>query len=156
MNHAQYEITWKIRRIFKLLAAMSDNYLAPLGITAPERAVLEYLFKWGKVSVPQMARLFYVSRQNIQVRINALTKKGLVEAKENPVHKRSSLIALSSKGRELFETIQQHEADLLSEVFTGISEQEQKQTDQILTALTDNLLVIISEEQTNAPKYKNE
>lgn len=149
MSHAQYEFTWKVRRIFKLLAAMSETYLAPHGITAPERAVLEYLSKWGDASVPTIARLFYVSRQNIQVRINGLQKKGLVETKPNPAHKRSVLITLSEKGSSLFASIQTHEAALISELFTGISDKERQQADTTLTTLTNNLLTKISEDNND-------
>ena len=39
----EYGVTWLVRRLFRAMADKADDYLADLGITAADRAVLEFL-----------------------------------------------------------------------------------------------------------------
>lgn len=146
-NH--YQLTWKVRRLFKLLAGVSDIYLNKMGLRAQERAVIEHLHNWGDSSVPQIARLFYVSRQNIQMRVNALLDKGLVEKVPNPAHQRSVLLSLTQKGKELFGEIQKIECDLIEDLFEGISDDEAHAANITLGQLADNLTKKLSEDSDN-------
>lgn len=139
MRGQDYELTWKVRRCFKLLGAMADGYLVPYGITAPERAALEFIDSWGPMSVPELARSFLVTRQNIQVRVNALIRKGLLEKKPNPAHARSSLLVMTKAGNRLFSQIKQAETTLIGDVFEGISPDEIESASQTLSHLIDNI-----------------
>lgn len=145
----QYQLTWKVRRLFKLLAATADIYLTDMGIRAHERAVMEHLHNWGDSSVPQIARLFYVSRQNIQVRVNSLIKKGLLEKKQNPAHQRSVLLGLTDKGKQLFADIQETEAKLMADIFHNIPQNDINRASITLSKLADNLTDKLSEEPEN-------
>ncbi|NVJ96639.1 MAG: MarR family transcriptional regulator [Alphaproteobacteria bacterium] len=139
MRDAKYELTWKIRRTFKLLGALADQYLEKHGISASERAVMEFISSWGPSSVPDLARNFYVSRQNIQVRVNGLMKKGLMEKHVNPAHKKSSLIALSVRGTDLFAAIKTEENGIISGIFSSISDNEVAAATQTINKLIDSL-----------------
>ncbi len=65
-------------------------------LQASQRAVLEFLSQQQAQIVPQIAREISVSRQHIQTVVNDLLALGLIEAVENPTHKRSSLIQLTN------------------------------------------------------------
>lgn len=134
-----YELTWKIRRSFKLLASFADSYLEPYGIVAGERAVMEFIQGGGPKSVPDIARSFHVSRQNIQIRVNGLVKKGLLERHDNPAHKRSPLIALSNMGHDIFQTIREEEQHRIGRLFDGISNEAVAQASGVLSRLIDRL-----------------
>ncbi len=138
-QNANYELTWKIRRSFKLLASFADTYLQPYGIVAGERAVMEFIDSWGPKSVPDLARSFHVSRQNIQIRVNGLVEQGLLERHDNPAHKRSSLIALSSTGQDMFHTIRKEEQHHIARLFDGISNEDVAQAGSVLSRLIDSL-----------------
>lgn len=139
MRGPEYELTWKIRRTFKLLAALADQYLDEHGISASERAVLEFLDSWGPSSVPDLARNFYVSRQNIQVRVNGLLKKGLLEKRANPAHKKSALIALAPQGNSLFANIKAQEKAIIGNLFSDISENDVQMATNTINKLIDKL-----------------
>lgn len=109
-----YPVIWKIRRVFQQLRNISDAMLEDLGINASQRAVLEVLSSEEPLSVPQMAKQLRVSRQHIQVLVNELLAKKLVDSGENPAHKRSPLISISKAGQELFSSITGREQELLS------------------------------------------
>ena len=134
-----YEITWLIRRVFRALAARADQYLAESGLTAAERAVLEFLHPDQALSVPAIARRYDVSRQHIQVTVNGLIDKGLVRRGENPRHKRSALIRLTGEGQNLFVRIRDNEAQIITALFAGITDPDLEATHRTLRTLYTNL-----------------
>jgi DNA-binding MarR family transcriptional regulator len=117
-----YEITWLVRRLFRAMGARANQYLADAELTAKDRAVMEFLYASDPLSVPDIARRYNVSRQHIQVTVNALLAKGLLRSVENPNHKRSRLVRLSALGRDAFEEIRRNELALISAAFDGISD----------------------------------
>jgi DNA-binding MarR family transcriptional regulator len=116
----QYEVTWLIRRLFRAMAQLADGYLQAHGLSAADRAVLEFLYPDEALSVPEIAVRYQVSRQHIQVTVNALLEDGFLESRPNPRHKRSPLFALSQVGRDLFHRIRAAEAELLETLFADI------------------------------------
>ncbi len=131
----EYEIIWKVRRLFRTLAEKSDQVLKPLGLTAADRAVLEFLYPDRALTVPQMARRFQVSRQHIQVTANKLKDLGLLMTEENPDHARSNLIRLTEAGQMRFSAIKDLENDIVLEIFEGIQGGEKMIVDRVLESL---------------------
>lgn len=123
-----YQITWLIRRLFRAMGQAANERLGPLGITAADRAVLEFLHPDRKLSVPEIAECYQVTRQHIQVTINSLLEKGLVQSRTNPRHKRSPLMVLSRKGRNLFERILREDVAMIDRWFSDIPVADCKQT----------------------------
>lgn len=134
-----YEVTWMIRRVFRAMAATADRYLAESGLSAAERAVMEFLFPEEALSVPDIARRHNVSRQHIQVTVNSLLDKGLARQVDNPRHKRSRLIHLTDAGRATFTRIRRDERRVIDEVFAGIGEADLEATRRTLSTLLHNL-----------------
>lgn len=130
-----YEVTWLIRRLFRAMGAQADDYLADTGLTAADRAVMEFLYPLEQLSVPDLARRYDVSRQHIQVTVNGLVSKGLARSIPNPKHKRSRLIRLSSLGRDGFKEIRRNETAVVQHLFDGISDDALDTTQATLTAL---------------------
>lgn len=119
-----YEITWLVRRLFRAMGARADQYLASLGISAADRAVMEFLHPDQALSVPAIASRYQVSRQHIQVTVNRLLESGHVQTTVNPRHKRSPLIMLTRKGSDLFSGIREQEREFLDEWFDGIAHEQ--------------------------------
>ena len=101
------------RALFHRLGAAADEVHRASGVTAGPRAVLQDLHQNGPRTVPAMARARPVSRQHIQVLVNALLERGAVELLPNPAHARSKLVALTDAGLALFNAIRQREAEVL-------------------------------------------
>jgi DNA-binding MarR family transcriptional regulator len=134
-----YEVTWLIRRLFRAMAARADQYLAEAELTAADRAVMEFLTTSDALSVPEIARLYNVSRQHIQVTVNALLSKGLLRSIDNPKHKRSRLVRLSSLGRDSFAEIRRNETTLIEEVFADIPDESLAITQDTLASVLKRL-----------------
>jgi len=132
-----YPLIWKIRRVFQKLRMFSDAMLEDLGVNASERAVLEALANDEAFTVPQIAKQFSVSRQHVQVLVNEMRTKELVSSAENPSHKRSPLIRITAKGKELFTAIIESERDLLNVLESSFSSSDIETTLKTLETLEE-------------------
>jgi DNA-binding MarR family transcriptional regulator len=134
-----YQLVWHTRRLFQQLRATSDELLEGTGINASQRAVLEFLSMHQPQTVSTMAREKTVSRQHIQTVVNDLLALGFVESQDNPAHKRSPLILMTSRGAKLFKKITQNEAKLLETMAGEFSEKNIATSIRTLTAVNDYL-----------------
>ena len=138
-NEQAYEITWLIRRVFRSMAAAADKYLDDSGLSAADRAVMEFLYSDEQLSVPDIAQRYDVSRQHVQVTVNGLEQRGLLRFVDNPRHKRSRLVRLSELGRESFIEIRRNEQVIVEQWFSDISDDALLATQRTLQSLHHKL-----------------
>jgi DNA-binding MarR family transcriptional regulator len=105
----------EVRLLWNTLVQRGEHLHAAEPISMGMRAVLEFLGRHGPTSVPNIARSRRVSRQHIQVQVNALTQEGCVELRANPAHKRSSLVALTRRGERTLARMREREAAVFAE-----------------------------------------
>ena len=117
------------------MARVADGYLAAHGLTAADRAVLEFLYPDAALAVPEIASRYQVSRQHVQVTVNTLLEDGFLESRPNPRHKRSPLIAMTRIGRDLFAKIREVEASHVDALFADIPQQDIEATQRALEAM---------------------
>ena len=134
-----YQIIWLTRRLFRALAQKSNDSLQDLGISVAERAVMEFLHLDEKLSVPEIAQRYQVSRQHVQVTVNRLLDAGILATAVNPRHKRSPLIALTGKGKGLFQTIKARDARAIKKMFSNVPEKDRCITQKTLETLLAEL-----------------
>jgi len=77
------------------------------------RSILREIDRLGARTVPQMARARPVSRQHIQALVNELLRDGHVGLTENPAHRRSRLVRLTSRGEAVLKEMNRREARAL-------------------------------------------
>lgn len=135
----QYEITWLVRRLFRAMTERSNEGLLSLGISAADRAVLEFLHPDQSLTVPAIADQYQVSRQHVQVTVNRLLDKRLVKTATNPNHRRSPLVKLTVSGRKLFATVLERDRRLLAKLFAGVPAASLETTRETLSQLLDRL-----------------
>ena len=99
--------------LFHRLKAVATEIHEDAEVTATMRGVLNELAKSGPNTVPRMARRRPVSRQHLQSIVNGLLKRDLVSYRENPDHKTSRLVALTTAGREVVDRMRERESLLL-------------------------------------------
>lgn len=87
----------EVRLLHNRFTELLDELHNEFGLTPSQRAVLEHLVQGG-VTVPSLARDRGVTRQHIQTIVNDLINQGLAEPRDNPAHKRSPLIVLTTEG----------------------------------------------------------
>jgi DNA-binding MarR family transcriptional regulator len=119
-----YEVIWQVRRLFQVLATQGNALHEASGLTTAQRAVLEFLDQDEPQTVPRIAKSKSVTRQHIQVIVNELLEKRLVEAVENPAHQRSPLIRRTARGRKLYSEARTREARALAGIARRIPEKD--------------------------------
>ena len=134
-----YEVAWLVRRLFRALAQKSNENLAAVGISAADRAVMEFLYPDESLSVPAIADRYQVSRQHVQATVNSLLDKDLVVTRDNPRHKRSPLIALKPKGRKLFGSVLEQDQIELERLFSIVPVSDLRTTRLTLNSLLEAL-----------------
>lgn len=114
-------LCWEIRRAFRELAAAGDEALAPLGIKAADRALLELLARESEpVSLAELARRRSVSRQHIHQTLRRLPDAGWIETRADPDDRRSLRIRLSPAGRRLWRRIRARDATFFAHLAQGL------------------------------------
>jgi DNA-binding MarR family transcriptional regulator len=122
MPHSTEDLLWEVRRLFRELARAADTALAPLGVTAAERALLEFLARAkGRTSLSEIARRRAVSRQHVHQTLARLDPAWVVRF-EDPADARSVSIALSEAGRALWKRIRAVDNELLRRVEGQVDE----------------------------------
>lgn len=119
-----YALILEVRACFHRLAAEADRLHSDLGVTASMRAVLEAVSDAQDLTVPAIARSKGVSRQHIQVNADALIECGLLTTRDNPGHKRSPFVVLTSKGRKVFAEMRNREKVALEQLARALDEDE--------------------------------
>jgi DNA-binding MarR family transcriptional regulator len=132
-------LTGAVRAAFNRLKGLADELHGDLEITAGMRSVMEALAEQGTMTVPQIARLKGVSRQHIQLLADALVEADLASVKENPAHRRSSLIALTDKGKRASAKMRAREAPIVAELANEFDAQELDCATAVLTRLAASL-----------------
>lgn len=110
----------EVRACFNRLKALADTLHQDIAVTAAMRAVMEALDDAGEQTVPQIARAKSVTRQHIQVLVNALAEAKLVATRANPDDRRSPLIALTARGKATFARMRQREQAVLADMAVAL------------------------------------
>ena len=138
-------IVTAIRACFARLRAVGDALHEDLGVTTAMRAVIEAVSANDSLTVPEIARLKRVSRQNIQVIVDSLVDAGLVRLAANPAHKRSSLVQLTDRGRNVFQDMRRRERSALAAIANDLDPADVAATRGTLGAMQARLETLETE-----------
>jgi DNA-binding MarR family transcriptional regulator len=121
---------------FRLRAVLEDIH-GNSEISGSMRGVMRDLKANGPLTVPQMARRRPVSRQHIQAIVNDLLRASLVELRENPRHKRSRIVQLTSDGETALQDIVDREQAVLREIEMPVSEADLNHAHDVMISLRE-------------------
>lgn len=86
-------------------------------------------------TVAQIARKLGLTRQSVQRVADLLERDGLTEYVDNPVHQRSKLVRITSRGRRTLSTIQRAQHAWADEVGRDVGEADLNQLSRIVARL---------------------
>jgi len=135
-----YKLIAALRISFNRLKGVAEELHRDLGINVSMRGVLESLAGEVAKTVPVIAREKGVSRQHIQVNVDALLQEGMVETRDNVAHQRSPLIALTTKGKRVFAEIRRREAAILESLAEGFAPTSLDDAARVLESLNARLI----------------
>ena len=93
--------------------------------------ILRMLVISGPQTVPKLAKMRTVARQYMQKLVNDLESQGLVTFVENPKHKKSKLVQITYKGRQLTQRQTEDLRSLSDILAAGLSPQDLQATQAI-------------------------
>lgn len=134
-SHALYQLIRTIRPAHRRLARAVGALLEDTDLNIGLRAVMEVLDKHGPKTVPDVARIQFLARQQVQLLMNDLLAGGYVEKRPNPAHKRSHLFALTSKGEAAFAALRSREDETLEELGSELSLDEIRTAEKVMQRL---------------------
>lgn len=95
------------------------------GLTTAQFGVLEALYNKGDLRICEIIEKILTTSGNITVVIKNLEKDGLVKKNLDPKDKRSTIISITDKGKEIIEDILPNHLENISEIFSILTEEEQ-------------------------------
>lgn len=121
---AMQKLTNEVRLLFHQFVETGEILHSEEDITMGMRAVLEFILLNGASSVPAIARSRRVTRQHIQVLVNGLLEHEAVELVDNPAHKRSPLVSMTTRGKKTIERMRRREQRYFDNIDVGIGSAE--------------------------------
>ena len=103
------------------------------------RAVLEILRAGGDLAVPEIAAKLEINRQYVQLMVNETLASGFTELRPNPRHKRSPLLNLTDKGRELIDNVITREMEIIRTIGSELSDEEVSTALNVVSLVTSRL-----------------
>ncbi len=139
-GEAATEVVLEVFRANGRLLAAGDQLAAGEGLTSARWQVLGAVALAGRaLTVPQIARRMGLTRQSVQATVNRLAEDGLVEAADNPDHRRSPLIALTDLGRPAYAELDRRQVAWINELSDGIDGAELETAARVLDELSQRL-----------------
>jgi DNA-binding MarR family transcriptional regulator len=93
----------------------------------------------GPLTVPQIAQMRPTSRQRMQRLGDELAAEGLVEFIDNPKHRRSKLVRLTSKGNTRYRQLNARFLAIASTLGVDVNERDVRRTTEIVRRLSDEV-----------------
>jgi DNA-binding MarR family transcriptional regulator len=116
-----------------------DERLAPLNLNLSLASLLSYVSDFGPVSQTRVAEHLGQGRAVTGTHIDRLERDGLVERRPDPNDRRVWLVAMTSAGTELVESIADVDRVLRAELRDGISRADRQTLAATLIRLQQNL-----------------
>ena len=93
----------------------------------------------GPLTVPQIAQMRPTSRQRMQRLADELAAEGLVKFIDNPKHRRSKLLQLTSKGDARYRELKARLLSIASTMGVALSEADIRKTIDTVRHLSDDV-----------------
>ena len=93
----------------------------------------------GPLTVPQIAEMRPTSRQRMQRLADELAAEGLVKFIDNPRHRRSKLVRLTSKGEARYRELNTRLLSIASTMAGAVSEADIRKTTEIVRQLSEDV-----------------
>ncbi|MBC5629231.1 MarR family transcriptional regulator [Clostridium sp. NSJ-6] len=94
------------------------------GLTPAQFGVLEALYNKGDLRICELIEKILTTSGNITVVIKNLEKEGLIKKNPDPEDKRSCIISLTEKGKDIIESILPNHINNIKSIFEVLTDEE--------------------------------
>ncbi len=132
------------------LRQVFDLRLAELGLNLNQASLLAFVSDFGSRTQTELAEMVGLGRAATGTMIDQLSERGLVQREADPDDRRVWRVAITKSGAELVERFYELDADLRTELRSGISRSERQELANLLVRLTDNAAAAKARSNTDA------
>ena len=132
------ELVVHVFRLNGLLIALGDAMGEPSGQTSARWRVLAAIDE-TPLSVAQIARAWWLTRQSVQRVADVLVEDGLATYEDNPNHRRAKLVRITPRGLSVLHEIRLRQRTWAESLGTEIGEAELRTANATLTRLLEAL-----------------
>jgi DNA-binding MarR family transcriptional regulator len=132
------ELVVHVFRLDGLLTAAGDAMAAPAGQTSARWRVLAAI-EGAPLTVPQIARAWWLSRQSVQRVADTLVDERFAVYEDNPGHRRSKLLRITSRGHAALRKTRRAQRVWADEVGGEIGETDLRIANAILARVVETL-----------------
>lgn len=133
------ELGLLIKETQSILNQRMEQRLRPIGLSVPQYACLQALHDTPGITGSELARRAFVSRQSMNVLLQGLERRGLVERSSAPGPRRERHTALTPFAEDLVGQARGEVADLADQMTSRIRTEDLHRLRQSLTACRDAL-----------------
>lgn len=108
-------------------------------VTPEQYMILSCLYKYGELQQNQISKLITKDEPSVSRTINNMIKNGIVKRVQNPNDKRTNLICLTEKAKEIEENLHNECLVALKEAIKDISSADMKIFQNVLYKIISNL-----------------
>ena len=117
--------TWiQLFRSFTKIRAKESLYINSFDLTMNQFQVLEVLYHRGDLSIGAITKLTMTTPGNITVVVKNLKRDGFISAISDPKDKRSSILSITQKGKDIIEKLFPNHAKNFEGYFGAFNEEE--------------------------------
>ena len=98
-------ILWLLKQAFYFSLTTVNDAVSEHGVSTAQIGMLRQLANEPGLSGAELARRLLISPQGVQLALNALEQRGLVERKQDPQHGRILQAFLTDQGREVADAV---------------------------------------------------
>ncbi|CAM2839265.1 MarR family winged helix-turn-helix transcriptional regulator [Mycobacterium intermedium] len=119
-------LLWLLKQAFYFSLTTVNDAVSGHGVSTAQIGVLRQLLNYPGLSGAELARRLLISPQGVQLAITALERRGLVERRQDPQHKRILRTYLTDEGRSVVTTVISDAVAAHEKVFGVLSAEEQQ------------------------------
>jgi DNA-binding MarR family transcriptional regulator len=130
-------LLWLLKQAFYFSLTSVNDAISSHGVSTAQIGVLRQLSNEPGLSGAELARRLLISPQGVQLALTSLERRGLVERKQDPQHKRILQAYLTDEGRNVVATVLGDAVAAHEDVFGVLSAQEQETLRELLSRVVE-------------------
>jgi DNA-binding MarR family transcriptional regulator len=128
---------WLLKQAFYFSLTTVNDAVKEHGVSVAQIGVLRQLANDPGLSAAELARRLLITPQGVQLALNALEKRGLVQRKQDPQHGRILQVFLTDEGRSVAAAVVGEAIAAHDKVFGVLTAQEQEQLRALLARVVE-------------------
>jgi len=130
-------ILWLLKQAFYYSLTTVNESMSTHGVSTAQLGVLRQLANEAGLSGAELARRLLISPQGVQLALTSLERRGLVERKQDPQHRRILQAYLTDEGRNVVATVVNDALAAHEKVFAVLTTDEQETLRELLGRIVE-------------------